>query len=158
MSPTAARALAWYANAHMSYPPLTAFMPHRPPMLLLDELIEHRADEVVCTKRVRADDVLVEDGALSSLVALELFAQAAAAHFGYVGYLSGQGMASGALLGTRRVDVAVPSIAVGTLLEVRAKQVLSIPPAAQFECELRAGGELLASGSINVAIGALEER
>lgn len=143
-----------HASMSHGFPPLTAFMPHRAPMLLLDRMIACTDTEAICTKTIRADDVLVEDGGISSLVALELFAQTAAAHFGYLGMTRGSGFASGALLGTRKLELTTHRIEVGDALEVRAMQVMSMPPAAQYECALIRGGETIAKGTINVAMGA----
>jgi predicted hotdog family 3-hydroxylacyl-ACP dehydratase len=150
-------------------PPLTAFMPHRAPMLLLDALTACSDTEAVCTKTFREGDLFVEDGEVSALVVLELFAQAAAAHFGYLGLKRGGGFASGALLGTRKLELRTPRLTVGEALEVRVTQVMSMPPAAQYQCALvraaRADGgpgaaveETIAEGTINVAMGQLEER
>ncbi len=137
-----------------AFPPLVAFMPHRPPMLMLDRMISHAADECVCTKTFREGDPLVEDGGVTSLVAIELFAQAAAAHFGYAGYLEGGRRTSGALLGTRKIDLAVARFALGEEIVVRARQLFAIPPAAQFECTAQIAGTTVAEGTINVAMGA----
>lgn len=136
-----------------AFPPLTAFMPHRPPMLLLDRMVACTDAEAICEKTIREDDVFVEDGGISALVALELFAQTAAAHFGYLGMARGSGFASGALLGTRKLELGVARLAVGDALEVRVTQVMSMPPAAQYECALSRGGETIAKGTINVAMG-----
>lgn len=136
------------------FPPLTAFMPHRPPMLLLDSLLEHSEEGVVCDKTFREGDPFVEGGRVTALVAVELFAQAAAAHFGYSGFARGGAPESGALLGARRIDLDVPSYAVGERLLVRVRQVGVMPPAAQYECTIeRADGAVLARGTINVAMG-----
>lgn len=136
------------------YPPLTAFMPHRPPMLMLDALTHCTDTEAVCTKTFREGDLFVEaDGTVSALVTLELFAQAAAAHFGYLGMKRGGGFASGALLGSRKLELVQGSLRSAELLEVRVTQVMSMPPAAQYDCVLLRGGETLAKGTINVAMG-----
>lgn len=140
------------------FPPLTDFMPHRAPMLWLDRMIACSETDVVCEKTIAGDDPFVENGALSSLVALELFAQTAAAHFGYLALSKGAGMTSGALLGTRRLDLLVASVDVGDTLLVRATQVMSMPPAAQYECELVRSGETIARGTINVAMGGAPPR
>lgn len=137
-----------------TFPPLVAFMPHRPPMLMLDAMLAHTGDECVCTKTFRAGDPLVEDGRVTSLVTIELFAQTAAAHFGYAGFVAGGGMTSGALLGTRKIDLFVGSFELEKELVVHAKQVFAIPPAAQFECTLTIDGAKVAEGTINVAMGA----
>lgn len=137
----------------VSFPPLERFMPHRRPMLLLDALVAHEEEQVVCTKTFTADDPFVIDGEVSSFVTLELFAQAAAAHFGYLGLSRGGPMGSGALLGARKIELFVDSFAVGQPLTVTACQVMAMPPAAQFECTLEgADGTRLAEGSISVAI------
>ena len=125
-------------------------------MLFLDALIAHDDTSVVVEKTFRADDVFVENGCVSSFVVLELFAQAAAAHFGYAGLQRGGQFSSGALLGTRKIELHVPTLAVGELLQVRAKQTFAMPPAAQYECQLvlaRDPAQVLAEGSITVALG-----
>lgn len=141
----------------MTYPPLASFMPHRRPMLLLDALVRHDPVSVEVEKTFRDGDLFVVDGHVDALVTLELFAQAAAAHFGYSGLLAGGAFASGALLGTRRIDLDVPRFPVGQRLVVRATQTLTMPPIAQYDCELvnasAAGEPVLARGSINVALG-----
>jgi predicted hotdog family 3-hydroxylacyl-ACP dehydratase len=139
-------------------PPLVDFMPHRPPMLLLDHLVEHTETLAVCTKTLRADDPFVADGEVSSVLALELFAQTAAAHFGYLAHQRGGGFAAGALLGTRRLDLDVPRLRVGDTLEIRATQVMAMPPASQYECVMLRDGLEIARGAINVAMGAMEDR
>lgn len=150
---------SWYRStvsdpATHGFPPLSEFMPHRAPMLLLDALVAHAPEEAVCVKTFGEDDLFVKDGVVSGFVALELFAQAAAAHFGYVGLTAGGKATSGALLGTRKIELSVPTFAVGEQLTIRVKQVMAMPPAAQFECTLHGPtGALLAEGVISVAVG-----
>lgn len=40
----------------MSNHEITAAIPHRPPMLLVDEIVERNADRIVCRKTFRADE------------------------------------------------------------------------------------------------------
>lgn len=40
----------------MSNPTIQAAIPHRPPMLLVDEIIERRPDQIVCQKTFRDDE------------------------------------------------------------------------------------------------------
>lgn len=125
-------------------------------MLLVDALLAHDLTSVVVEKTFREGDLFVEDGRVSAFVTVELFAQAAAAHFGYAGLLAGGAFGSGALLGTRKIELAAPSFAVGRRLEVRAQQVFAMPPAAQYDCTLvdvTDGETVLATGTINVAMG-----
>jgi len=139
----------------VSFPPPTAFMPHRPPMLLVDGLVAHGPATVTIEKTFRSGELFVEHGEVSSFVAIELFAQAAAAHFGYAGLLAGGAFASGALLGPRKIRLAVPALRVDRRLLVEATQVFAMPPAAQYECRLLDAerGDVLAEGTLNVAMG-----
>lgn len=126
-------------------------------MLFLDQLVEHSETHAVCTRVVRAGDLFLDDeGAMSALVTLELFAQGAAAHFGYQGLLEGGDAVAGALLGTNRIDLAQGSFALGDTLEVHVRQAMVMPPLAQYECEIKKGGQTLATGSIKVAMGAAD--
>ncbi len=137
-----------------AFPPLEQFMPHRPPMLLLDALVAHDDEVAVCEKTFTERDPFVEGGEVSSFVALELFAQAAAAHFGYEGLARGGKATSGALLGARKIDLSVDHFVVGQKLIVRVQRAMSMPPMAQFECTLTDDqGITLAAGTINVAMG-----
>lgn len=126
-------------------------------MLLVDQLLEHDDQRAVIEKTFREGELFVEDGAVSAFVAVELFAQAAAAHFGYAGLLRGGLFSSGALLGTRKIELRAPRFPVGRRLVVRATQIFAMPPAAQYDCVLvDASGpeeQVLAEGTINVALG-----
>jgi predicted hotdog family 3-hydroxylacyl-ACP dehydratase len=128
-------------------------MPHRPPMLMLDALLEHDETRVACDKTFREGDPFVQDGRVTAFVAIELFAQAAAAHFAYAGVVRGDVSASGALLGARKIELLVPSYAVGERLIVRAVQLGLMPPAAQYEGTIERGdGTVLARGTLSVAM------
>jgi predicted hotdog family 3-hydroxylacyl-ACP dehydratase len=126
-------------------------------MLLVDRLLAHDDASVAIERTFRDGDLFVEDGAVSAFVTVELFAQAAAAHFGYAGFVHGGVFSSGALLGTRKIDLLVPSFPVGCRLVVRATQTFAMPPAAQYDCVLVDATEdaerTLATGTINVAMG-----
>ena len=123
-------------------------------MLLIDALVAHDEDEAVCVKTFTDSDLFVENGRVSSFVALELFAQAAAAHFGYAGLMSGGKAVSGALLGARKIELSEGTFAVGEKLTIKVTRAMTMPPMAQFECLLTDDrGEMLAAGTINVAMG-----
>ena len=125
-------------------------------MLLVDALLAHELTTVSIEKTFRPGELFVQNGEVSSFVAVELFAQAAAAHFGYAGLVAGGAFASGALLGTRKIELHVPTLPIDRRLRVNATQVFAMPPAAQYECKLvdAERGDVLAEGTINVAMGA----
>jgi len=122
-------------------------------MLMIDALIAHSDQMCTCTKTFRDGEPLVENGRVSPLVVIELFAQTAAAHFGYAGLVRGGTITSGALLGTRKIDVSVDAFRVGEEITIEASRTMAMPPMAQFECVAKIGERVVASGSINVAMG-----
>lgn len=134
-------------------PPIAALVPHRPPMLLIDEAISHEGRSLVCRAVIREDHPLLEEDGVPALVAIELFAQTAAALVGLLAPAGGPSMQTGALLGTRQVRLHVPSFAVGDELLIRCTEAWTIGPAAQIECAMTRNGEAVAEGSINVMAG-----
>ncbi len=134
-------------------PPIAALVPHRPPMLLLDELVSHEGRTIVCRATIRDDHLFLEDGAVPALVAVELFAQTAAALVGLLAPAGGPSMQSGALLGSREVRLHTDALRVGDVVDVRCTEAWTIGPAAQIDCVLLRAGEAIAEGSINVMAG-----
>lgn len=135
---------------------MVELIPHRPPMLLVDEVIRHEGLSVVCRTTIRDDMPFVQDGEVPVLLALELFAQSAATLVALLAS-GGQALMSGAILGSRHIALHEDVLRVGDVLEIRCKEVMAIGITAQVECELYRGEELLAEGSINVMAGSPED-
>jgi predicted hotdog family 3-hydroxylacyl-ACP dehydratase len=133
-------------------------LPHRGPMLWLDE-VRRVTDQQVETKAViRRGHILERAGRVPPLAAIELFAQTAAALMAHrLGRGGGEGRVSGALLGTRGVDVFVDGFAVGDELIVVAEETWGAGALAQFDCVLWRGSDRVAEGTINVASGPLDD-
>ena len=82
----------------MSLPSLSEILPHAPPMILLDELLEFTPGRVRCAVRLRPDSPLIEGGKVRALVCVEYMAQAVAAYAGMVSRTAGQPPRIGFLL------------------------------------------------------------
>lgn len=130
---------------------VVAQMPHQPPMRLIDEVLSVEGGHIVCRSRIEEDHILLEGGRVSALAAIELFAQAAAALMVYRATKAGVTPTGGYLLGTRKVDVEVDGFSVGDVLTIDVNELWGNGPLAQFECSLRQGEAVVATGSINVA-------
>jgi predicted hotdog family 3-hydroxylacyl-ACP dehydratase len=135
------------------YPALRDLLPHRPPMILIDELVHCTAAEVVCRVTVRDGDPFVVDGRVPALVSLEYFAQTVAALYGYQNRHRAGGFTVGMLLGTRELTLAADYFDVGDTLTISGAEAYSAPPISQFRCELRRGDDVLARGAISVLSG-----
>ena len=58
--------------------PTAGLLPHRPPMLLVESILERGAGFVACRGRITRDTPLAGESGISSLLGLELGAQASA--------------------------------------------------------------------------------
>ncbi|MBL9099330.1 MAG: hypothetical protein JNL82_00145 [Myxococcales bacterium] len=131
---------------------LQDIIPHRPPMLLIDTFNYCRDHEVSCSVTVRDDALLVVDGKVPALVALEYFAQTVASLYGYMRRHQTGGFEMGMLLGSREITLETDYFHVGDVLHITGVEAFSAPPISQFRCELRRAGDpaVLARGSISV--------
>ncbi len=153
-----------------AYPPLQSILPHRPPMILIDELVHWDEREVVCSVTIRDDAPFVVDGRVPALVSIEYFAQTVAAFYGYLARHRQQ-FTMGMLLGTRELELRTDFFHVGDALTITGRELWNggastgeassagassagAAPVggtlAQFRCELLRGPELLALASISV--------
>jgi predicted hotdog family 3-hydroxylacyl-ACP dehydratase len=138
-----------------AYPALRDLLPHRPPMILIDELVRCDDRDVVCRVTVRDGAPFVVDGRVPALVSLEYFAQTVAALYGWRHRHSAGGFTVGMLLGTRELNLDADFFRVGDTLTISGAETWSAPPISQFRCELRRDGSdvVLASGAISVLSG-----
>ena len=126
--------------------PLEDILPHRPPMVLIDEVVSF--DE--------ADGSLVAAATIrpewcENFVAIELMAQASAALAGIHDRLAGgkDPARAGFLLGTRRLSLGIDRFEVGRRYLVTSKNVFRDGEAASFECTVRDGDRTVASAVLN---------
>jgi predicted hotdog family 3-hydroxylacyl-ACP dehydratase len=122
-------------------------------MLFLDEVLDVSGSKVRTRTVLREDFILAKDGKVSPLVAIELFAQAAAAYMASRTSPTDRPTVQGALLGSRTMDCFVDSLSVGDELIAEAEQVFGAGALAQFKCALFRDGEKIAEGNINVVSG-----
>lgn len=100
------------------FPPIEDLVPHGAPIRVLEELLAYEAGKATCRMTVRADTPWVRDGAMESVVTLEIMAQAVAACLGYEAFLDGDGVRVGMLVGVRKMELFESSITVGSILDV----------------------------------------
>lgn len=133
----------------MVYPALRSLLPHRPPMILIDELLHCGPQAVVCSVTIRDGAPFVADGRVPALISIEYFAQTVAAFYGYISRDREQ-FTMGMLLGTRELELLTDYLHVGDALTVTGQELWNGGNLAQFRCELRRGPELLAHAAISV--------
>lgn len=132
--------------------PVAQLLPHSGNAILLDSVDGWNAESLHATAVIKPGGLYNgPDGSLPPWMGLEIMAQAVGAWAGCQARSQDQAVGLGFLLGTRRYDCHVAAFPAGMRLSVRAVQ--SLQDAAGmgvFECELRAGEDLLALARLNV--------
>lgn len=133
--------------------PATDFVPHRPPMLLLDEVGEDTATSVTCYATLRPDCVFLEGDHARPMVAIELVAQASAVYLGLKAIREGRPPRTGVLVGCREAELFAPRLTVGDVLTVKLERLFDEPEVSAFDGEVTRGGEVIARVSLSVVDG-----
>lgn len=129
---------------------MTEVLPHEGRLLLLDELLDVDAENVVCAVTIKADSMFC-DGAngVPSWVGLEYMAQTASTYSGVDQARAGIRPTIGLLLGSRRYKVDVPFFAIGSRLRVDAHVVLRDDnDLVVFDCKISEGTRVLAQADV----------
>ena len=132
--------------------PAVNFLPHRPPMCLLDTLLV--CDDSSCRTEalVTATGIMVDGAGLLEPVALvEMIAQSFAAMRGYDDQRSGLPVREGFLVGIRRMELHT-TVSVGDRLEIAVQTSAVVGAFAVAEGEVRRGAEVVARGSLKLWI------
>jgi len=132
--------------------PAEAFIPHRPPMRLVDTLISYGDAGGVVEANPAADCILVDAaGFLEEAALVELLAQGYAVIKGYDDTLQGRQISEGYLVGVRKLRITGWARA-GDRLLIRIRTVGSFEGFAVAEGEVERDMEIIASGSIKLWI------
>ncbi len=136
----------------MSLLSITQLLPHRPPMLLLDALVEHGDDWAVCEVWPKPDQLFATRGKIPALITIEYMAQAVGALAGLLHHNRGEPVCVGYLIGTRQLLLHVDEISVGQHLLVHVRNAWSGSDgrAGLFECKVESAGILLANAVLTV--------
>ena len=141
------------------YPAITELVPHGPPMLALEELVDHAPGRAVARMTVRPDALMVRTEAdgrrvVPAVATLEYMAQAVAACLGHEAYRAGGGVRVGMVIACKRLDLVRETIAVGEELVVRVEQVRGNDHVSHFDGAVEgADGAAIASATLTLVHG-----
>jgi len=139
-------------NAFVLPQPAVNFLPHRPPMCLVDDLLA--CDDSTCrtTVLVSPQGIMVDAAGLLEPVALvEMIAQSFAAMRGYLDQRNGQPVREGFLVGIRHTELH-GAVHAGERLELIVQTSAVVGAFAVAEGVVRRGAEVVASGSLKLWI------
>ena len=104
---------------------ISELIPHSGKMLLLDEVLDYGEDWLSAQVHITRHSQFVESDAVPALVVIEYMAQTVAALAGIRAKKNGAAVRIGLLLGTRKFDSNVDSIAVGVDLKIHVEELFS---------------------------------
>jgi predicted hotdog family 3-hydroxylacyl-ACP dehydratase len=132
--------------------PAPEFIKHRPPMLLLDTLVESSGGTTICAWRVNPDDSYVEAGTgVPSYVGVEFMAQCVAVHAGARERVEGFGPPLGFLLGTRHFKASIPHFEVGETYRATCEELIrDTNGMGSYECSIVHGDTVVAQARLAV--------
>ncbi len=112
------------------------YLPHQPPMVLIDELLEAGEDYAIAKVTIRPELMFVEEQGLPTWATIELMAQTVSLYAGVQGAANGIQPRIGFLLGTRKMILPCAFFPVGSELIVKATQNYLHDQLGVFICEL----------------------
>jgi predicted hotdog family 3-hydroxylacyl-ACP dehydratase len=130
--------------------PVADYLPHRPPMLLIDDIVEVDGDQIVCRATIHPDCVFAIDGAVHPSAMIEFFAQACAIFVGVRAARDGDPPRLGLIMGCREVSFAIDSFAVGDELTIVATKIYGQENVAAFTGTVTRGGTACATIQLSV--------
>jgi len=130
--------------------PVADYLPHRPPMLLIDDIVEASRDHVVCRTTIHPDCVFARDGLVHPSAMIEFIAQACAIYAGVRAANDGDPPRVGLIVGCREVSFDVDSFAVGDELTIVATKIFGESQVAAFTGTVSRAGALCVSVHLSV--------
>ena len=129
-------------------PELLKYLPHRPPMVLLDEVISINEEKAVCRVKISEKSLFFEQGHVPAWVGLEYIAQTIAAYAGKLSHDKGDAASIGFLLGARRYASEVSRFEDGQVLEIEVFPNYSDGSMGHFKGVIRSGEEVIAEATL----------
>lgn len=116
---------------------VAALLPHSGHMVLLERVTEYSKQHICAEAFIGDNHILLVNGVLPCIASIEIMAQGIGAYAGISALNAGEKVKLGFLLGTRKLDLFVDSIPIGSRLKVKVQ--LSIQDTngmGVFDCEL----------------------
>jgi predicted hotdog family 3-hydroxylacyl-ACP dehydratase len=134
------------------YPPIEQLLPHRPPMILIDRMIDATETGSTCEITIGPQTLFLEPAGVPAFVGIEYMAQAVAAYGGYKSFRVGESVAVGFLLGTPHLKTYCQFFELGQTLQVQVTLVWGQHELMQFHCTIQDAStrKLLQQAELNV--------
>lgn len=132
---------------------LLALLPHRPPMVMLSDVVsvDGQQGTAIAVADVSGESIFFDPalGGVPACAAIEYMAQTVALIVGDRHRRNGETPKVGFLLGTRKLDVAIPAFLARTRYEVSANCIYTDDEFASFDCTIAdADGKTIATATL----------
>jgi len=132
------------------FPPVAELLPHRPPLLWVDEVIAPQGDDVHCRLTLRDEHVFARDGVVEPVVSVEWMAQTVGALVGLYDRDKSLAPRPGDLIAIPEAQFFVAEFAVGDVLDLHARRAWGDSTLASFEAQVVRAGVLVARAQLSV--------
>jgi predicted hotdog family 3-hydroxylacyl-ACP dehydratase len=129
---------------------IETLLAHRPPMLLIDKVIEYDDASLLASVTISESSLLLGPHGVPGHVAIEYMAQTCGAFAGAIALDNGAAVKIGFLLGTRMCKVLTPWFRIGDRLLIAASLVFRDEQMAVFDCRIEIDGKLAAEAQLKV--------
>lgn len=130
--------------------PVTDYLPHRPPMLLIDRIDDATSVGSDCFATIKPDCVFLQDGHVHPSAMIEFVAQACAIAAGVEDQRAGAPPRLGFIVGCREVLFAVDKFSVGDELTIVVRKILGGDQLAAFNGTVSRGGVVCVTIQLSV--------
>lgn len=135
----------------MTFPAIETLVPHRGPMLWVDEVIGRGDDRVRTLLTIRPDHVFLTDGRVEALICVEWMAQTVAALVGLRDRDDGEATPRpGYLIAIPEAHFLVPHFSVGDAVEIEVNRIWGDDELASFKCEVQRDHVPCATAQVSV--------
>ncbi|MBB1437868.1 hotdog family protein [Shewanella sp. SG41-4] len=129
------------------------FIPHRAPMILIDNILEHRLDCLITETHISPKSAYFDaklDG-VPNYVGIEYMAQSIAALAGVEALLCDEAILVGFLLGTRKLQMHIDTFTLGESYRTQVTRLYQEESGlAVFDCQIYHHQTLVATANVNV--------
>jgi len=134
----------------MTFPPIEEILPHRSPLLLLEEVLSWEGERIECSATLPPGAPFVHGDYAAGIVMLEHMAQGAAAFAGMLARERGEKIRIGFLVAVREMDLTRDRVRVGSRLLVDAVRVWGDAKLGHFRCSVREHDRVCARAALSV--------
>jgi len=127
------------------------YIPQRPPIVMIDKLLLSNEAKSETELTVRADNIFVENGALTAPGLTENMAQTAAARAGFTFLENGEAIKLGFIGAIKNLKI-YQEPAVGSILKTEIRELAQVMNILSVKTEIRCENELVAECELKIFI------